>query len=335
MATLQELRAKAKAAEEARSANKSRPAGSEALYPVWNVPEGKSAVIRFLPDGDSSNDWFWVTKEMIKLEFKGVVGGDLNQTVTVQVPCMEMYDGEPINSCPIHAEIRPWFKSNDSSLADLAKKYWKKKQYLMQGFVRENPIDGDSAPENPIRRFSISPQIWKIIENSCKNDPDIEVMPSDRQRGIDFRVTKTTKGQYADYGTSTFARKESALTEAEEAAIAQFGLTELKSLLPKKPGAVELQVIKEMFEASLDGKPYDPQRWGQYYKPYGLQIEGVASSAPAASTPAEAPRAVAEDVPFEPDAPVEASAPVVTPTASAPSSNAADILAMIKARQNK
>lgn len=205
----------------------------------------------------------------------------------------------------------------------------------MQGFVRENPIDGDSAPENPIRRFSISPQIWKIIENSCKNDPDIEVMPSDRQRGIDFRVTKTTKGQYADYGTSTFARKESALTEAEEAAIAQFGLTELKSLLPKKPGAVELQVIKEMFEASLDGKPYDPQRWGQYYKPYGLQIEGVASSAPAASTPAEAPRAVAEDVPFEPDEPVTASAPVVTPTASAPSSNAADILAMIKARQNK
>lgn len=332
MATLQELRAKAKAAEENRSANRTRPAGSEALYPVWNVPEGKSAVIRFLPDADPSNDWFWVTKEMIKLEFKGVVGGDLNQTVTVQVPCMEMYDGEPINSCPIHAEIRPWFKSNDSSLADLAKKYWKKKQYLMQGFVRENPIDGDSAPENPIRRFSISPQIWKIIENSVKNDPDIEEMPSHKQRGIDFRVTKTTKGQYADYGTSTFARKESALTEAEEAAIEQFGLNDLKSQLPKKPGPVELQVIKEMFEASLDGKPYDPTRWGQYYKPYGLQVEGAA---PAASEPAAAPRAVAEDVPFEPDTAPVASAPVTTPAASAPSSNAADILAMIKARQNK
>lgn len=336
MASLAEIRAKLKQQETTKQ-TRSTSGGNDALYPVWNIPEGKTATLRFLPDADPKNDWFWVTKEMVKLEFNGVVGGDLNQKVVVQVPCMEMYEGEAFNSCPIHAEIRPWFKSGDKNLEELARKYWKKKSYLMYGFVRDNPIDGDNAPENPIRRFSISKQIWNIIENSCKNDPDIEVMPSDVTQGLDFRVTKTQKGGYSDYGTSSFARKESALTEVEQAAIAEHGLTELKSLLPKKPGEVELKVIKEMFEASLDGKPYDPQRWGQYYKPYGLQVEVSESSTPTQTTSSYTPppAAATTDIPFEPDEPVTASAPVQTPSASTASTSTQDILAMIKARQNK
>ena len=37
---------------------------------------------------------------------------------------------------------------------------------------------------------------------------------------------------------------------------------------PKKPTEVELQCIKEMFEASVDGQPYDAERFAQYYRPW-------------------------------------------------------------------
>ena len=90
-----------------------------------------------------------------------------------------------------------------------------------------------------------------------------------------------------------------------------------------------------MFEASVDGQTYDPDRWSQYYKPAGFQ-GGNGSTGDEAATPKAAPAPVVnEDVPFEPDAPAEAAAPVQAPAAAAGQSSqrAEDILAMIRNRQ--
>jgi hypothetical protein len=91
-----------------------------------------------------------------------------------------------------------------------------------------------------------------------------------------------------------------------------------------------------MFEASVDGQPYDPDRWAAYYKPSGFQGGTSNESAPRAAAPAPAaPAAQHDDPPFEPDedTPV-ASAPVAAPAAAKPSSQKAeDILAMIRNRQ--
>ena len=94
----------------------------------------------------------------------------------------------------------------------MANKYWKKRSYLFQGFVRQNPIGDDKVPSNPIRRFVISPQIFAIIKASIM-DPEMEEIPTHYTRGLDFNVKKTSKGGYADYSTSNWARKETALTE--------------------------------------------------------------------------------------------------------------------------
>ena len=142
-----------------------------------------------------------------------------SQTV-VQVPCVEMYG----DSCPILAEVRPWYK--DESLKEMANKYWKKRSYLFQGFVRQNPLGDDKVPANPIRRFIISPQIFTIIKSSLM-DPEMEELPTDYMRGLDFNIKKTSKGGYADYSTSNWARKESPLTEAERAALESHGLFNL------------------------------------------------------------------------------------------------------------
>ena len=105
---------------------------------------------------------------------------------------MEMY-GE---SCPILAEVRGWFK--DPSLEDLGRKYWKKRSYIFQGFVTDNALQEDGTPENPIRRFILGPQIFQLIKSALM-DPDMEELPTDYTAGVDFRITKTSKGGYADY----------------------------------------------------------------------------------------------------------------------------------------
>jgi hypothetical protein len=320
MATsLAEIRAKLASQENRGSGN--TMGGDNGIYAHWNIQEGTTARVRFLPDANTKNTFFWVERLMIRLPFAGVKGQVDSKPTVVQVPCVEMYG----DACPVLAEVRTWFK--DPSLEDMGRKYWKKKSYLFQGFVRDNPINEDKTPENPIRRFVISPQIFNLVKNALM-DPELENLPTDYEGGLDFNIKKTSKGGYADYSTSTWARKESALTQDELQAIEQYGLYNLGDFLPKKPSDAELKIIKEMFEASVNGEAYDAERWGAYYKPAGFQTS--ADSAPRTeSAPAPRPAPVVEDVEEEASEPV-ASAPV---EAKPSSQRAEDILAMIRNRQ--
>ena len=329
MATsLAEIRAKLQA-QENRGQGGSQQQGDNAIYPHWNISEGSSTRIRFLPDGNTNNDFFWVERLMIRLPFAGVKGQADSKPVLVQVPCVEMY-GE---QCPILGEVRGWFK--DPSLEDMGRKYWKKKSYLFQGFVRENALADDKQPDNPIRRFVISPQIFNLIKAALM-DPELENLPTDYTAGLDFTITKTSKGGYADYSTSKWSRRESALTADEQGAIDTNGLYNLTDFLPKQPGEVELKVIKEMFEASVDGQAYDPERWGQYYRPAGMMVTNTApattsaDSSPSVAQPTPSAE-TATPAPVAEAAPAEAETPVQQP-ASDSSKRAEDILAMIRNR---
>jgi len=319
MATLQEIRQRIAAQENKQQ--KSSGSSDNTIYPHWNMDEGTTATFRFLPDADPKNEFFWVERQVIKLPFNGVKGDPSSKQVIVQVPCMEMY-GE---TCPVLAEVRPWYK--DESLKELANKYWKKRSYIFQGFVRQNPLGDDTTPANPVRRFIISPQIIPIIKTGLM-DPEMEELPTHYTRGLDFVVRKTSKGGYADYSTSNWARKETPLTEAEQAAIDAHGLFSLSDFLPKKPTEAEIRIIKEMFDASVDGLPYDNEKWGNYFRPYGLDAPTTSNAPVAESTSTPVTASVAED-----DAPFEAD-PVVVPK-QVTSDKAQDILAAIRARQNK
>jgi len=329
MATLAEIRAKLQATEGNRGGNK-QSGGDNAIYPHWNIAEGSTARVRFLPDGNTKNSFFWAERAMIRLPFAGIKGQADSKPVVIQVPCMEMYGA----ACPILAEVRPWFK--DPSLEEMGRKYWKKKSYVFNGFVRENALSDDKTPANPIRRFTISPQIFNIIKAALM-DPEMEELPTDLQRGLDFQIIKTSKGGYADYSTSKWARKESALTAEEQAAIDEHGLFNLSDFLPKQPTEADLKVIKEMFEASVDGQPYDGDKWGAYYKPYGLETPNAApkaESADASATPASAPAPVTAS-PFVGDEEDEVPAPTAPVEAAKPAASvkAEDILAQIRNRQ--
>ena len=338
MASLAEIRAKLQASSQQNSGGSA--GGDNAIFPHWNIAEGTTTTVRFLPDADPNNTFFWIERAMIKLPFAGVKGETNSKPVTVQVPCMEMW-GE---TCPILTEVRPWFK--DKSLEDMGRKYWKKRSYLFQGFVVNTDLKEDKQPENPIRRFIIGSQIHNIIKNALM-DSEIEELPTDSVRGLDFKITKTSKGGYADYSTSTWGRRERALSDAEKDAIETHKPFNLKDFLPKKPGEVELKIMKEMFEASVDGEAFDMERWGQYFKPAGMGGSGSATGSNTKAAPAPVAKPVDEDdVPFEsaasaPAAKVAEEASVAKEDAPAASSGseasarAQDILAMIRNRQKQ
>jgi hypothetical protein len=319
MATLAEIRAKLKEQESRTGGSNQQSGGDNAIYPFWNLKEGETATLRFLPDGDENNTFFWQERLMIKLPFAGIKGETDSRPVQVQVPCMEMYG----DTCPVLSEVRPWFK--DPKLEDLGRKYWKKRSYVFQGFVTDNPLAEDTTPDNPIRRFIIGPQIFQIIKGALM-DPDMSEMPTDYTAGVDFRITKTSKGGYADYSTSTWARRERPLSEDEYKAIEAHGLFNLSDYLPKKPSDVEVEVIKKMFEASVDGEAYDMDAFGQYFRPAGISArtgDPVKASTPTPSAPAKTETApVAEPVAETVAAPAESN-----------NNKADDILAMIRARQ--
>jgi hypothetical protein len=323
MASLAEIRAKLKASEQKGSGE--RTGGDNSIYPFWNLKEGGESVLRFLPDGNTDNTFFWVERAMIKLPFAGIKGETESKPTIVQVPCVEMYG----DTCPILSEVRGWFK--DPALEDMGRKYWKKRSYIFQGFVPEDGLKEESKPENPIRRFIIGPQIFQSIRAALV-DPELEDLPTDFVHGLDYRMKKTSKGGYADYSTSSWSRRERPLDDAEQAAIKAHGLYNLSDFLPKKPTEIELKVMKEMFEASVDGEAYDMDRWGQYFKPAGMSQN---TGDPNRSTPKAAPAPAADDHNDEP-APVAKSTPAPAPKAEDSSngdSRAQDILAMIRNRQ--
>ena len=338
MASLAEIRAKLKEQESRTGGNNTQSGGDNAIYPFWNIKEGESATMRFLPDGDTENTFFWKERLIIKLPFAGVKGETDSRPVQVQVPCMEMY-GE---SCPILQEVRGWFK--DASLEDMGRKYWKKRSYIFQGFVTENPMQ-EEKPENPIRRFIIGPQVFQIIKAALM-DPDMEELPTDYTAGVDFRLNKTSKGGYADYGTSNWARRERPLSDAEMLAVQTHGLYNMNDFLPKKPDEVAIKVMKEMFEASVDGEAYDADRWSQYFRPSGMQARtgdpmkaasaGATATSQSAPVAQAAPAPVANNIPFQSNEEVAQAAPApVAEAAPAATGGASDILAMIRSRQQQ
>lgn len=334
---IEKLRAKLAAANATKQGDR-RPqnTGDNASFPFWNIPEDSSATLRFLPDTDPDNPFFWVDRQIIRMPFQGVVGGDYptDKTVTVNVPCIDMFG----MTCPIIQETKPWWK--DPAKEDLARTYYKKKSFIYQGFVVQSPLNEANVPENPIRRFILSPSLHEIIVKSLVS-PDMEDMPTDFVGGRDFKIAKTRQGQYANYTTSTWSFKTRSLSDTELASVDQYGLWDLKTFRGRVPDSDEVEAIIAMFHASLAGEPFDMDSFGKYYRPYGNRGDDdgltsavssasankvTESAAPTASAPtaAPAPAAPAASAPKAPEAAVAGAKP-----------NPQDILERIRQRTGK
>jgi hypothetical protein len=243
--------------------------GDNASYAFWNIPENTVATLRFLPDKDDTNPWFWVERQVIRLTFNGTINGDspTDKAVTVTVPCVDMFG----DVCPIIAETKPWWK--DESKIEDARKYYKKRSFIAQGFVVNSPFEEPNKPENPIRRFSLGKELIDKLKAGMA-DTEMEYLPTDFQNGTDFKIRKTKKGgkeSHNSYATSEWSRRSRPLSEAEVIALEQHGLFNLADFRwGTRPTQDHIAAIKAMFHASLNDQPYDFAEFGKYFRPYGV-----------------------------------------------------------------
>lgn len=271
---MEKLRA-AVAAKQVSTTGNSSASADKSLYKFYDAPTGSTSVLRLLPDADEDNPFFWVEKQVITLPFGGVVGStefDETTAVTVRVPCNNMFEPK---TCPIVKAIAPWWK--DPAKVDLARTYYKKSTFYYNAFIVKSGFKEEETPENPIRRVQFTNQIHKIIEASTQ-DPEFIDFPVDYTNGVDFNIKKTQKGTHADYSTSSWARNSRTLSEDELSAIATYGLLDLKKFKGPQPTSDQLLMIKQMFQDSLSGLPFDMASYGEFARPYAARQEGFVGS---------------------------------------------------------
>jgi hypothetical protein len=248
-------------------------------YPFFLMKTGEQATVRFLPDANQDNPLgFLVEKHTHVLEINGE---------RKTVPCLKMY-GE---DCPICAVSAAYYKAEDK---ENGKKYWRKKSHIGQVLVVEDPLDADKdtgeTHEGKVRFVNLGYQVYNVIKDAFESG-ELNDVPFAYEGGCNFIIKKTQQGEYPNWSLSKFARTESDLT-AEEIEIAEEGIIDLSTLLPKNPGREKLEA---MLEASLTGGEYSASDDTPTPPPAPAAPKKEAAPAPKAEKPAPAPVAESED----------------------------------------
>lgn len=258
---------------------------TNAVFPFSNLQIGDSVRIRFIDDGEN-NDVFWRERRTRVIPFNSVRqanGEVVANKAYVDIPAFNSKYNEILLSNPpsnylykneddvIQKKISGFWDMGDEGKT-LYYRYGRKKSYVFQGFVRS-----DGYEKNKLYRFMINEELFNLIKSSLSNE-EIEEMPTDTERGLDFIINVTSKianingkpQEVKDYSTSTWSRKESSLTDEERASLEANPPYVLKNFIFERPSVEQEQAMLEMFDASINDQPYDVVRWGKIYKPNNI-----------------------------------------------------------------
>jgi hypothetical protein len=207
----------------------------EQFYPFYKMDFDATATFRFLPDLDSENPLGFIVENVYH---ELTINGNKKK-----IACLRMY-GE---ACPCCEESKTHYDQGDEKLG---KEFWKKVDYIAQGVIVDSPFEYPVKPdENPVRLVSIGKKLYKAIENAIVKG-DLDVMPYDMEKGYDFRINKTKQGEYADYSSSTFARKS---TPIDPNLLERIELFDIKKF---RFGKIERDQMETMIEAHMTGRTY-------------------------------------------------------------------------------
>lgn len=237
--------------------------GQDVIYPFWNAPDNSTSLVRFLPDKNNDNTFFWAEKSSIRLTFQAPKEESGKKTVVL--PSLATW-GE---KCSLKARASEEFQKRTSAQKkggdyQIATGIWPKTTYILQGFVLDNAVQEVELPENPIRLFLLNSTLAKIVKDSLM-DTDLENHPCDYKAGHNFRIKKSKKGDYADYALSSFSAKPTELAPSHLEAISQWGLFDLTERLGEKPNEETHQMHLAILNAYIDGQDWD-DAWNEWVK---------------------------------------------------------------------
>lgn len=203
-----------------------RERGPNRYYPLGKVEIDTSVTLRFLPDLNPDNKAGFL-KELIthNLQINGA---------EKRIPCLEMW-GE---TCPICEQAKQYFNANQN---EAGSRIWKKRNYVAQVLIIDDPLKLDVDPSNPIKLLSVGKQVVSIIKEAfvsgeLDNEPDAMV------GGYNFTIKKTKGGAKADgsgfyptYSLGTKFANRSSDVPAELRDLITANLIDLEELMPAKP----------------------------------------------------------------------------------------------------
>lgn len=251
-------------------------------YKFFAMKDNEHAVVRFLPDLNEDNArGFLVEKVVHQLTINGK-----KRTV----PCLSMY-GEP---CPICDLSQKYYKNDDKVNG---KKYWRKRQYIAQAIVVNDPLPPDpqtgETNVGKVRHLALSYQIYNAIKDAFQSPDNIlESEPFNFENGYDFIIKKTPQGEHSVYSVGTrFAVRPRSLTPEEMEAAAE-QMVDLSTLLPPNPG---FEKVQAMLNADITGSEYgggdeddeddgDSVKAASVPKPATPSVPAKTKEAPASST---------------------------------------------------
>lgn len=253
---------------------------------------GEEVKIRFVQDGDTSNDFFWRAYAYHDLWFRGVKGDDSKaDTITVvrvpaynrtvdkfgkvartddamlNVPQASVYTNmqDPIQQ---YSSKNKLFEQTDRLVTDingneimLYKALKRKIEYLTQGYIVQAPESLVVYSEaRPLKHFRMKPTIIDRITDFLMDEENEKLgdNPIDNDNGVDYNYRKTLKGEFNNYDTSGFARIHTKLSEEARADFERYGADFIGDRIPKAPNTEQLAIISQMLEAFIGGLPYDP-----------------------------------------------------------------------------
>lgn len=263
---------------------KSKSGGSSVYYRYKRMDYGQSCTLRFLPSSaelaeNEVQPSFWLERKVIRLRFDDPAqeGG----VVILPIPVMQMYKGGKADDDIILRQVTPLYdeadklkKAGEQEKSDQvrakASYHWHRGEAIAQCFVPRSPFVEQDLPENPIRLVELNKQLRTVISNTLNSDdPEVklEAWPCHGKKGTNFVIKKTKSGDWPAYNSgSCFSRHVTPWTQEQIAALEKFGLFNLETFLPARPGDDEYKFLAHIVERSIAGMRTWDADWEAHLK---------------------------------------------------------------------
>lgn len=242
------------------------------FYPYWDIPFDSQMIIKFLPDKNEDNAFFWVKTYSIVVTFNSSTRNPgLKETVIIPT----LKNRNPDAFCPLTVKFwnarKEFADREDLDIFPLALR----EHYIFQGLVVDSPLD-DPNPEQQIKFFRFTRGIGELIIDELKSMDDDEPTPCDIEDGSAFILVKRRRrGGFADYSRSRFG--EPYALSAEEIEAYEEQAVDLSTLVPEPP--TDTSVYEELIEAAIKFEQFDNDRWGHLVRSFtsGASDPGISS----------------------------------------------------------
>ena len=267
---LEKIRA-ALAASEAKSKSEHTSDYSSPVFPFWKLETGQSVTVRLLPIQDQL--FPWIEKNTGRMPFQGIVGGNYPTDNTSSV----VYPYPSKNPVAQHIKDLGWWKDTASpEQRQLARTYYVKRKYVYACLVINSPLPDDG--QGLVRILELGPNLHDTVKNILMN-PEIEDIVTDFEAGRDLKITKSKKGEFADY-SGNFSFKARALSQSERHVIEQAGIPDLAKHIGTPLTQAGIDLLMPLFNDSVNGLPFDHDRFGEHFRAYPDRASNTVATSP-------------------------------------------------------